>query len=169
MTHFITGQQQLTADPSLILNLTESALELSPVSLPCRQDCHLHMGKLFVPTYGHRHKKVNKGNEGGQSLCNWVTFGWKKSNNKTETKTKQSPHLLSNKVSIVKMVFAWQLSVCSALLLMFQCRVTVMWRLQMGFLCRTIVPLIKSPVHTLTGLSSMNRVCFQCVGLGRGN
>lgn len=66
------------------------------------------------------------------------------------------------------LVFTWQLSVSSVLLLMFQCRVTVMWRLQMGFLCRTIVPLIKSPTHTLTGLSSINRVCFQCVGLRRG-
>lgn len=33
MTHFIKGQLQLTADPSLILNLTEGVLELFPVNL----------------------------------------------------------------------------------------------------------------------------------------
>lgn len=64
-------------------------------------------------------------------------------------------------------MFAWQLSVSSVLLLIFQCRVTVMWRLQTGFLCRRTLPLTESPAYTLTGLSSMNRVCFQCVGLRR--
>lgn len=62
-------------------------------------------------------------------------------------------------------MFAWELSGLSVLPLMVQCRVTVMWRLQTGFLWRTMVPLIESPAHTLTGLSSMNNVCFQCVGL----
>lgn len=62
-------------------------------------------------------------------------------------------------------MFAWQFSVSSVLLLMLQCRVTVMWRLQTAFLRRRMVPLMESPAYTLTGLSSMNRVCFQCVGL----
>lgn len=42
-----------------------------------------------------------------------------------------------------------------------------MWRLQTGFLRRTMVPLIESPIKTLTGRSNMNSVCFQCVGLNR--
>lgn len=66
-----------------------------------------------------------------------------------------------------KVRFAWQLSVSSVLLLMFHCRVTVMWRLHTGFLRRTTLPLMESPAYTLTGLSSMNRVCFQCVDLNR--
>lgn len=64
-------------------------------------------------------------------------------------------------------MFAWQLSVSCVLLLIFQCRVTVMWRLQIGFLRRRTLPLMESPAFTLTGLLSMNRVCFQCVGLSR--
>lgn len=48
---------------------------------------------------------------------------------------------------------------------MFQSRVTDMWRRQTGFLRRTMVPVTLSPTFKLTGLSSMNRVCFQCVGL----
>lgn len=48
---------------------------------------------------------------------------------------------------------------------MFQSRVTDMWRRQTGFLRRTMVPVTQSPTFKLTGLSSMNRVCFQCVGL----
>lgn len=64
-------------------------------------------------------------------------------------------------------MFAWHLSVSPVLLLMLQCRVTVMWRLQTGFLRRRMLPLMESPVYTLSGLSSMNRVCFQCVGLQR--
>lgn len=55
----------------------------------------------------------------------------------------------------------------SASLLMLQLRVTDMWRRQMGFLRRKMVPVMESPVFKLTGLSSMNRVCFQCVGLKR--
>lgn len=35
----------------------------------------------------------------------------------------------------------------------------------MGFLRRTMAPVMQSPTFKLTGLSSMNRVCFQCVGL----
>lgn len=65
--------------------------------------------------------------------------------------------------------FAWQLFLSSVQLLMFQCIVTVMWRLQMGFLCRVMFPLMDSPECTLIGLSSMNRVCFQCVGLRRNS
>lgn len=55
----------------------------------------------------------------------------------------------------------------SAPLLMVQVRVTDMWRRQTGFLRRTMVPLMAFPVFKLTGLSSMNSVCFQCVGLKR--
>lgn len=64
-------------------------------------------------------------------------------------------------------MFAWESSVSSVLLLMFQFKVMVMWRLQTGFLRRTMLPRIESPAQTQTGLSSMNRVCFQCVGLKR--
>lgn len=63
-----------------------------------------------------------------------------------------------------KVRLAWHLS---ASLLMFQFRVTDMWRRQTGFLRRTMVPVMEFPVFKLTGLSSMNRVCFQCVGLKR--
>lgn len=62
-------------------------------------------------------------------------------------------------------MFAWPFPVPPVLLLILQCRVMVMWRLQTGFLRRTMVPAMESPSKTLTGRSSMNRVCFQCVGL----
>lgn len=62
-----------------------------------------------------------------------------------------------------KVRLAWHLSAP----LMFQVRVTDMWRRQTGFLRRTMVPLMEFPAFKLTGLSSMNRVCFQCVGLKR--
>lgn len=48
---------------------------------------------------------------------------------------------------------------------MFQLSVIVMWRLQMEFLRMVMLPVMEAPVDTSTGLSSMKRVCFQCVGL----
>ena len=54
-SHFIPSQQQLPADTSLTLNSTEDLLDCFPVDLHgWRRICHLHMGKLFVPTYGQR-------------------------------------------------------------------------------------------------------------------
>lgn len=57
-SHFIPSQQQLTAETSLTLNSTEDVSDCFPVDLHrWRRICHLHMGKLFVPTYGQREKK----------------------------------------------------------------------------------------------------------------
>lgn len=60
---------------------------------------------------------------------------------------------------------AWQLA--SVPLFTFQFSVIVMWRLQVGFLRMVMLPVMESPAATSTGLSSMKRVCFQCVGLNR--
>lgn len=58
---------------------------------------------------------------------------------------------------------AWQWP--SVLLFTFQSSVIVMWRLQMEFLRMVMLPVMESPADTSAGLSSMKRVCFQCVGL----
>lgn len=61
------------------------------------------------------------------------------------------------------MGLAWQLP--SVPFLTVQLSVIVMWRLQAEFLRMVMLPVIESLVDTSTGLSSMKRVCFQCVGL----
>lgn len=96
--------------------------------------CHLHIGKLFFPTYKQRKTKK-----------------WTSLFRTCHCRFSECVHRGT-----------WELSLCP---LTFHCRVTVMWRLQTGFLRRSMVPAMESPENTLTGLSSIKRVCFQWVGL----
>lgn len=122
---------------------------------------------LSQPT--DKEKEINKQTSQRRNHLFGVTVTLKKSE-KCIVKKKQLVRSVNHSSCIasckVKM-FALHFSVASLPLFMFQCRLTVIWRLQMGFLRRTMLPLMASPSHTLSGLSSMKRVCFQCVGLKR--